>query len=236
MMSLSMPPVQQGGLTFRSTAELRASALVDETRRDEKGVQYASVRASVALKVGGAAAGVCVFPCTRFQWPWLMAPRSTSTCTMGIQMSRFGARWEGRRDRRARHQLQLQLAKGNGWQQHLFGKGKKRLWCGVAGRRAFASFGWPPLRPSPPLPATIRTGRGFTPGALPTLGNSTEDPCLPDRVSRVRSMKRERERRERGRALAPLAVAVADRVRGWETYGRQTKDIFTCTFFFESKG
>lgn len=121
--------------------------------------------------------------------------------------------------------------------QHLFGKGKemkgkKRLWCGVAGRRAFASFGWPPLRPSPPLPATIRTGRGFTPGALPTLGNSTEDPCLPDRVSRVRSMKRERERRERGRALAPLAVAVADRVRGWETYGRQTKDIFTCTFFF----
>lgn len=135
-------PRRQGGLTFRSTAELRASALVDETRRDEKGVQYASVRASVASHriESRRRGGGCVFPCTRFQWPWLMAPRSTSTtstCTMGIQMSRFGARWEGRRDRRARHQLQLQacnwpkdwrrrLANANGWQQCSTSLGKER--------------------------------------------------------------------------------------------------------------
>lgn len=83
--------------------------------------------------------------------------------------------------------------------QHLFGKGKemkgkKRLWCGVVWRGDgpllhLAGLLCVCVRPLPCLPPSEQA-EVSRPGALSTLGNSREDPCLPDRVSRVRSMKR----------------------------------------------
>jgi hypothetical protein len=111
----------------------------------------------------------------------------------GIQMSRFGARWEGRRDRRARHQLQLQLAKGlarlanaNGWQQCSTSLGKERKGCGVVwcGGETGLCFIWLASSACASVPCLPPSEQAEVSrlGALSTLGNSSEDPCLPDRV------------------------------------------------------
>lgn len=73
-------------------------------------------------------------------------------------------------------------------------KEKAVVWCGVVWRGDgpllhLAGLLCVCVRPLPCLPPSEQA-EVSRPGALSTLGNSREDPCLPDRVSRVRSMKR----------------------------------------------